>query len=76
MTWEKEFFYISGSIFPSPKNDNNSNKPVPKRTSYMELSCHNLKKLLIFRERTLKSQAKNFFYFLRVSKKKFIHSSS
>ena len=35
-----------------------------------------LKKLGTFQERTLKVQAKKISYFLRVSKSKFIHSSS
>ena len=35
-----------------------------------------LKKLGTFQEKTLKVQAKKISYFLRVSKSKFIHSSS
>ena len=42
----------------------------------MDLSSPKLKKLLTFQERTFKSQAKNISNFLKVSKKKFIHSSS
>ena len=42
----------------------------------IELSSPKLKNLIKYQERTLKSQAKIFFYFLRGSKNKFMHSSS
>ena len=42
----------------------------------MELSSSKIKKVLIFPEGTLKSQAEKMSYFLRVYKNNFIHSSS
>ena len=42
----------------------------------MELFSSRLKKLLMFQEATLKSQAKKISYFLRVSKNKLINSLS
>ena len=66
---------ISRGNFPNSK----SKKSALKKCLIfreMELSNLKLKKVFIFQERTLKSQAKKVSYFLRVSKNEFIHSSS